>query len=139
MFYESFGLLLREAAATLGGKVRPAVQDARARTQLDAVAALLADLGAMWDGLFAALEAENAILEAALSGGASTQRLPDDPLARQRELLEAFNARVEGVHETGDRRAVKALQEALLEAAAVQAELLERAREAVAPAGMRRV
>ena len=58
--------------------VREHVEDERVRAQLDGVASLLADLAAMWEGMFQALEHENRVLEAVLRG--------DDPPARPRPI-----------------------------------------------------
>lgn len=140
MFYEAFGLLLDEASEVLNGSVRRHVTDERVRTQLDAVATLLADLAAMWNGLFQALEAETEILEATARADPLPVRPPSDPLARQRAAIAAVNDRLRAVADAGrETESVEALRTALLAAADVQRALVEEAVRQPASSGMRRI
>jgi hypothetical protein len=139
MFYESLGLLLEEAARVLGGSVRERVDDERVLTQLDGVAALVADVGAMWPHLFAGLAEETLILEAAV--GASDAAA--GPFERYRAAIGAVNDRIAELHADEAKRddaAIDKVRAALLAAADVQRRVLEPT-ERAAPegAGLRRV
>jgi hypothetical protein len=140
MFYESLGLLLEEAARVLGGSVREQVGDERVLTQLDGVAALVADVGAMWPDLFAGLAEETLALEAA--AGASSDPAAG-PFERYQAAIRAVNERIAELHADGAERddaAIDELRAALLAAADVQRRVLEPT-ERAAPdgAGLRRV
>jgi hypothetical protein len=140
MFYDDFGRLLDEAGRVLTGTVREHVEDERVRAQLDGVASLLADLAAMWEGMFQALEQENRVLEAALRGDAPATTPAPDPLARQRAALAELNERLVALGESGrPHESVHELRTALLAAADAQAELVARAARRPQPTGMRRI
>ena len=140
MFYDDFGRLLEEASSVLTETVREHVEDERVRAQLDGVASLLADLAAMWEGMFQALEHENRVLEAVLRGDDPPVTPAPDPLARQRAALAELNERLAALGESGrERESVEAIRAALLAAAAAQGELVARAAQRPAPTGMRRI
>jgi hypothetical protein len=140
MFYDDFGRLLEEASSVLRGTVREHVGDERVRAELDGVASMLADLAAMWDGMFAALEQENRVLEAVLRGDDPPATAPPDPLARQRAAVAALNERLAELDESGREPAkVAAIRSALLAAADAQGALVARAAQRPPPAGMRRI
>jgi len=125
MLYDALGAILRAAAETLYRDVRPHVDDERARTQLDAMAALASDVGAMWEGLFAGLERHDAILADALREDVDG----DDPLARHHALVAALNARVAELQSAGtdEARAERArLRTAMAAAAEVEQAVVER-------------
>jgi hypothetical protein len=124
MFYESLGILLTQAAEVLRRNVRAEVHDERAQTQLDAVAAVAADIGAMWPALFRGLEQENRILEAAL-GYESPRAADDGPMERHRELTRELNRRLDALERSGGGTAVEALRQALAAAADVQRSVVE--------------
>jgi hypothetical protein len=143
MFYESMGLLLEQAGLVLDRSVRDHVTDERALTQLDAVAALVADIGAMWPGLFGGLEHEHRILAGALpADGAVPDQEDLDPLGSYRATVTAFNDEIDRLHTDAppDREArLQALRAAMGEAAEVQRNVVE-ARNAVAfRSAMRRI
>jgi hypothetical protein len=140
MFYDDFGRLLEEASSVLRGTVREHVGDERVRAELDGVASMLADLAAMWDGMFAALEQENRVLEAVLRGDDPPATAPPDPLTRQRAAVAALNERLAELDESGREPAkVAAIRSALLAAADAQGALVARAAQRPPPAGMRRI
>jgi hypothetical protein len=140
MFYELFGLLLEQASEALSTAVRPHVADERARTQLDAAAALLADLAAMWSRLFSALEAEAEILEAEMRGEQLPVESAPDPLARYRAAIAELNDRIRTLDAGGpEEQAVERLRTALLAAAEIQGALVQEAARRRAPSGMRRI
>ena len=140
MFYDDFGRLLEEASSVLTGTVREQVEDDRARAELDGVASMLADLGAMWEGMFQALERENRVLEAALRGDEPPETPAPDPLARQRAALAQLNQRLVALDESGrESQSVTAIRAALLAAAEAQGELVARAAQRPPPTGMRRI
>ncbi len=140
MFYDDFGRLLEEASAVLRGTVREHVDNDRVRAELDGVAAMLADLAAMWDGMFEALERETQVLEAALRDEGPPARPPPDPLERQRAAVAALNERLAALDESArDPESVKAMRAALLSAAEAQGALVARAAGRPPPTGMRRI
>ncbi len=140
MFYDDFGRLLEEASSVLTETVREHVEDERVRAQLDGVASLLADLAAMWEGMFQALEHENRVLEAVLRGDDPPATPAPDPLARQRAALAELNERLAALGESGrERESVESIRAALLAAADAQGELVARAAQRPAPTGMRRI
>ncbi|MEA2143619.1 MAG: hypothetical protein QOI64_2049 [Solirubrobacteraceae bacterium] len=124
MFYESLGIVLTQAAEVLKRDVRAEVHDERVQTQLDAVAAVAADIGAMWPALFRGLEQENRILEAALGNGAA-RAAGDDPMERHRELARELDRRLDALERGGDAAAIAALRQAIVAAADVQRSVVE--------------
>jgi hypothetical protein len=125
MFYESFGMLLEQSAQVLSRDVRPEVGDERVRTQLDAVAALAADIGALWPALFRGLEEENRILAEALGTDTpSAEHL--GPIERHRALVAQFNERLQSAAGR-DPAAVAALRDAIAATADVQRAVMESA------------
>jgi hypothetical protein len=126
MFYDALGELLAYAGQALSAEVRPYVSDDRARTQLDAVVALCADIGTMWPNLFGALAAENRILEQALG----EDRDSADELGRYRALLAQLNAQLDDARTlpiSAASERLEALRAALSASATVQAELVQSA------------
>jgi hypothetical protein len=123
MFYDALGELLAYAAQALATDVRPHVDDDPARTQLDAVAALCADLGAMWPDLFRALAEENRILERTLGEACDCT----DELARYRILIAKLGEDLTATHALPDseaRQRLETLRVGMAEAARVQEEMV---------------
>jgi hypothetical protein len=119
MFYDVLGELLTRAAEVLSTEVRPHLTDDGARTQLDAVTALCADIGTMWPSLFAALAQENRILEQTVG----THSGVVDELTRYRLVLARLNDSFDTAHARPDSDAVQRLENlraSLSAAAAVQ-------------------
>jgi hypothetical protein len=100
MFYESIGPLLERAAEVLVGDVRGHVADDFARAQLDAVAAIVSDVGAMWPALPRGLEEETRILEGAVTADADHSDEPD-PLRRHLAAVASLNDEIDRVHRRG--------------------------------------
>ena len=125
MFYESFGILLEQAARVLSRDVRPEVGDERVRTQLDAVAALVADVGALWPALLRGLEEENEILAEALDAHPPAVAAAG-PIERRRALIALLNDRIDAAAE-GDAARLAELQEAIRASADVQRRIMETA------------
>jgi hypothetical protein len=126
MFYDALGELLAYAAQALATDVRPHVGDDPARTQLDAVAALCADIGAMWPDLFRALAEENRILERALGEECDAT----DELGRYRVLIAKLGEQLTAARtlpggEAGER--LERLRGAMSAAARVQDEMVRAA------------
>jgi hypothetical protein len=120
MFYEGLGRLLEHAGDALREDVRPYVGDERARTQLDAVAALCADIGAMWPALFDALRQETGVLERAVAG-------EGEGLDRYAGLLRRINAELDRLDPNRDRERVEEIRSALGAAAAIQQHVIDAA------------
>jgi hypothetical protein len=130
MFYEVWGLLLERADQVLRLEVRDHVGDPAARAQLDAVATLLGDLGAMWPRLYVGLQDETIVLVA----GAATDPAPPasgpDPLKAYDDAVQALGDRIAAArHLPGPERerALRAVRESILGAATVQGEIVEAA------------
>jgi len=122
MFYDALGGLLTHAAVTLS-EVRPHVTDDAARTQLDAVAAVCEDIGAMWPALFAALAEENRIMEKIVG----SESLAADELTRYRQLSARLSRELDVAHgcAAGDGAArLEQLRTGLSAAAGVQEALV---------------
>jgi hypothetical protein len=143
MFYETWGALLERADDVLRHEVRGHVSDPMARDRLDAVATLLGDLAAMWPQLFAGLERETRIYEAALASG--ELQLHDDetePLARYRAAVAALDTQVQQARELPEHARVPALHQirtAIAAAAEVQGAVVRRAAERAAESTVRRI
>jgi hypothetical protein len=123
MFYDALGELLAHAAEVLSTEVRPHLTDEGARTQLDAVTALCADIGMMWPGLFRALAEENRILEQTVGAESDTV----DELTRYRLVLARLNDSFDAAHARPDSDTVQRLENlraGLSAAAAVQEALV---------------
>jgi hypothetical protein len=125
MLYEVWGLLLERADQVLTVEVRDHVTDPAARAQLDAVATLLSELGAMWPRLFEGLAAETRLFAA---GAGVDDACASDPLQAHRDAVHGLNERVHAARGlSGEERAqaLRSIREAILAAAAVQGEIVE--------------
>jgi hypothetical protein len=136
MFYEGLGRLLAHASEALNDEVRPHVGEDAARTQLDAVAALCADIGAMWPILFEALNEETRILADVVDPPGSEA---DSGLSRYDTLLRRMNEELDALEGTADDGRREELRGAMAAAAAVQQRVVERAAATSASAVVKRI
>lgn len=126
MFFELFGPAFVRLAAALEDEVIPALDDDFARIQATTIAKTLREVGTAWPELFAALDAENAVLDAALRttdrpvGGDGA----GDALTRNRLLLTAVAEALEAFHAAADPAGVRAMRRALMETAVIEQHLL---------------
>jgi len=133
VFFDALGRLLTRGGELLALDVAPRLEDPFLRRQTEAIAVFVAELGAAWPELFAALARENAALDAAVRDVAAAPPEPatDDPLARNAALLRALDELLEA-HQASSasdaERSVLRLRAGLAEAAVVEQGLLERAR-----------
>jgi hypothetical protein len=128
VFFELFGPVFVRLAAALEADVITALDDDFARIQLTTVAKTLRDIGTAWPELFAALEAENAVLATALSvtgrrvGGDDAS--DGDALRRNRTLLAAVAEALEAFDAAADHARLATMRRALMEAAVIEQRLL---------------
>ena len=142
MFYEAWGLLLERADQVLRLEVREHVEDPAAQAQLDAVAAMLGDLGAIWPQLFDGLARETACYAAVTAAGTTGRASTAEPLAAHREAVEALSERIEQIRTLppAEREpANAAVRGAILQAATAQCEIMEAAAAQTADRPVRRI
>ncbi len=142
MFYEAWGLLLERADQVLRLEVRDHVEDPAARAALDAVAAMLGDLGAIWPQLFGGLARETACYLAVTTAGSPGQASAAEPLAAHREAVEALSARIERIRTlpSAEREpAIAAVRAAILQAATAQCEIVQTAAAQTADRPVKRI
>lgn len=130
MFYEVWGPLLERADQVLRLEVRDHVGDPAARAQLDAVATLLSDLGAMWPHVFEALQDETILLAGGAGRAPARPASGPDPLAAHGDAVQALGDRITAARRLRGperERALRAVRESILGAATVQGEIVEAA------------
>jgi hypothetical protein len=142
MFYEVWGMLLERADQVLRRDVRDHVADPAARAQLDAVALMLSDLGAMWPRLFEGLQAETRLFARAAGTDPAQPASGPDPWQAHQDAVLALNERITAARQlAGAERevALRTLREAIMAAAEVQGEIVEAAAARTADRPGRRI
>jgi hypothetical protein len=142
VFFDSLGRILLRSSEVLRTEIRPQLDDEFLAQQVDAIALIVAEVGAAWPELFGVLERTNELLDATLRE--ATPRAPEipragDQLARNGALLIALDATVERLHDAGDQAALARLRGGLRAAAELEQDLLTRAVERSGMAATRRL
>lgn len=140
MFFDAMGRILLRAGEVLRTDVRTGIEDAYLRQQVDAIALIVAEVGAAWSELFATLEAANAVLERTLAVAGGVPSAPEpDPLLHNATLLAAVDGAIAALHDRGDADTLRTVRHGLVEAAELEHVMLARARERAGMAAARRL
>ncbi len=117
------GPLLARASGVLREEVRRHVAEGVARTQLDAVAEFIDEVGGLWMNYLDLVILQNAIFEGALTAP-SCQFDELGQVTRQAVLLRALGEEMDLAHAIRDETTVWRLREALLIAAEAERDLI---------------